>query len=238
MLGHFARLRCAHRAADAALHRPPASVPPPDGRPAARRRGPEGPRRRFADSAAGRVHAESLRLAALVWEVSRHGGEARRHATEVLTSVARLHRRDGGVRSRLEVSDGPTGLELGALREKRDSTCRPVARVAYGGGCVRREHGQGGPRGHRGQRRRRRAPGGGGAVRGWVEPSVADDGTTTYERSPTATAFGHGTACAGIIHSIAPDAEMYSVRCSAAPQRKGPVFAAGVRWAAENGMQW
>jgi GAF domain-containing protein len=46
--------------------------------------------RRFADSAVGLVHAESLRLAAVVWEVSRHGREARRHATEVLTSVARL----------------------------------------------------------------------------------------------------------------------------------------------------
>lgn len=46
--------------------------------------------RRFADNAADRVHAESLRLAALVWEVSRHGDAARRHATEVLTSVSRL----------------------------------------------------------------------------------------------------------------------------------------------------
>jgi GAF domain-containing protein len=46
--------------------------------------------RRFADSAAGRVHAESLRLAALVWEVSRHGDAARRHATDVLSSVSRL----------------------------------------------------------------------------------------------------------------------------------------------------
>jgi GAF domain-containing protein len=46
--------------------------------------------RRFADSAAGRVHADSLRLASLVWEVSRHGGPAQRHATEVLSSVTRL----------------------------------------------------------------------------------------------------------------------------------------------------
>jgi transcriptional regulator with GAF, ATPase, and Fis domain len=46
--------------------------------------------RRFADSAAGRTDAESLRLAALVWEVSRHGSPARRHATEVLTSVSKL----------------------------------------------------------------------------------------------------------------------------------------------------
>jgi|HubBroStandDraft_6_1064221.scaffolds.fasta_scaffold310141_2 GAF domain-containing protein len=46
--------------------------------------------RRFAESAAGRVHADSLRLAALVWEVSRHGAPAQRHATDVLTSVSRL----------------------------------------------------------------------------------------------------------------------------------------------------
>jgi GAF domain-containing protein len=46
--------------------------------------------RRFADAAADRVHAESLRLAALVWEVSHRGDAARRHATEVLTSVLRL----------------------------------------------------------------------------------------------------------------------------------------------------
>ena len=46
--------------------------------------------RQFADSAAGCVHADSLRLAALVWEVSRRGDGPRRHATEVLTSVSRL----------------------------------------------------------------------------------------------------------------------------------------------------
>jgi hypothetical protein len=46
--------------------------------------------RRFADSAAGRVHADSLRLAAQVWEVSRHGDAARRHASDVLTSTSRL----------------------------------------------------------------------------------------------------------------------------------------------------
>jgi GAF domain-containing protein len=46
--------------------------------------------RRFADSAAGTVHAESLRLGALVWEISRHGASSRRHATEVLTSLSRF----------------------------------------------------------------------------------------------------------------------------------------------------
>ena len=74
-------------------------------------------------------------------------------------------------------------------------------------------------------------------VRGWVEPNVADDGTATYRTERHGDAFGHGTACAGIIHRIAPDAEIYSVRVLGPRlSGKGPVFAAGVRWAAENGM--
>ncbi|HKR99206.1 MAG TPA: S8 family serine peptidase [Candidatus Dormibacteraeota bacterium] len=49
--------------------------------------------------------------------------------------------------------------------------------------------------------------------------------------------FGHGTACAGIIRAIAPDCELYSVRVLGARLTgKGPVFAAGIRWAVENGM--
>jgi subtilisin family serine protease len=77
-----------------------------------------------------------------------------------------------------------------------------------------------------------------GAVKGYVEPSVAEDGTTTYREEPHTDAFGHGTACAGIIHAIAPEAEIYSVRVLGPRlSGKGPVFAAGLRWAAENGMQ-
>jgi subtilisin family serine protease len=76
-----------------------------------------------------------------------------------------------------------------------------------------------------------------GAVRGYVEPSVADDGAVGYRTEPHGDAFGHGTACAGIIHRIAPEAEIYSVRVLGPRlSGKGPVFAAGVRWAAENGM--
>jgi len=49
---------------------------------------------------------------------------------------------------------------------------------------------------------------------------------------------GHGTACAGIIHSIAPEAELYSVRVLGRNMGGRAIqFAAGLDWAIENGMQ-
>ena len=49
---------------------------------------------------------------------------------------------------------------------------------------------------------------------------------------------GHGTACAGIIHSIAPEAEIYSVRVLGRNMGGRAIqFAAGLDWAIENGMQ-
>ena len=49
--------------------------------------------------------------------------------------------------------------------------------------------------------------------------------------------FGHGTACAGIIHSLAPKAELYSVRVLGRDLTgKALQFAGGLRWAIENGM--
>lgn len=50
--------------------------------------------------------------------------------------------------------------------------------------------------------------------------------------------FGHGTACAGIIHSLAPEAEIYSVRVIGQDLRgKALQFAGGLRWAIDHGMQ-
>lgn len=49
--------------------------------------------------------------------------------------------------------------------------------------------------------------------------------------------FGHGTACAGIIRRAAPDCRLHSVRVLGERLTgKGLVFAAGLRWAIENGM--
>ena len=49
---------------------------------------------------------------------------------------------------------------------------------------------------------------------------------------------GHGTACAGIIHSLAPQAEIYSVRVLGRNMRGRAIqFAAGLDWAIEHGMQ-
>ncbi|HEX5808664.1 MAG TPA: S8 family serine peptidase [Anaerolineales bacterium] len=48
---------------------------------------------------------------------------------------------------------------------------------------------------------------------------------------------GHGTACAGIIHSIAPEAEIYSVRVLGRNMGGRAIqFAAGLDWAIENDM--
>lgn len=49
--------------------------------------------------------------------------------------------------------------------------------------------------------------------------------------------YGHGTACAGIIRGIAPATEIYSIRVLGKNLRgKSVVFAAGLRWAIEHGM--
>jgi subtilisin family serine protease len=47
---------------------------------------------------------------------------------------------------------------------------------------------------------------------------------------------GHGTACAGIVRSLAPDCEIHSVRVLGAGYTgSGPVLLAGLRWAIEQG---
>jgi subtilisin family serine protease len=54
---------------------------------------------------------------------------------------------------------------------------------------------------------------------------------------PHGDLYGHGTACAGIIRSLAPGVELWSVRVLGERLTgKGWVFAAGLEWCIENGM--
>ncbi len=80
----------------------------------------------------------------------------------------------------------------------------------------------------------------GGMVRGGViveYDARYKTGVRIEEDSPVRDLFGHGTACAGIIHSLAPEAEFYSVRVlGKGLTGKGMQFAGGLRWAIENGM--
>jgi len=73
-------------------------------------------------------------------------------------------------------------------------------------------------------------------VDGYVSVEGPAGGVITEE--PHDDTFGHGTACAGIIRSLAPECELYSVRVLGPYLRgRGPVFARGLQWAIENGMQ-
>ncbi|HUF07278.1 MAG TPA: S8 family serine peptidase [Candidatus Binatia bacterium] len=60
-------------------------------------------------------------------------------------------------------------------------------------------------------------------------PTVIADGSVDM--------FGHGTACGGIILSLAPEVELVSIRVLGADLRgKGTAFAAGLEWAIEQGL--
>ncbi len=63
-----------------------------------------------------------------------------------------------------------------------------------------------------------------------------DDDPLVLDDPEALDVVGHGTACAGIIHAIAPGADIVSVRVLGPDNRgKGIVFAAGLDWAIEQG---
>ena len=75
-----------------------------------------------------------------------------------------------------------------------------------------------------------------GEVAGAVAISVTDEGETVAEPDEEGDLCGHGTACAGIVRSIAPEAEIYSVRVLGAGFRgSGTTLLAGLRWAVDQG---
>jgi subtilisin len=68
-----------------------------------------------------------------------------------------------------------------------------------------------------------------------VEPTAEDP--IVVEDDGAIDVVGHGTACAGIIHSLAPAAELISIRVLGPENRgKGTSFAAGLIWAIEHGV--
>ncbi len=75
----------------------------------------------------------------------------------------------------------------------------------------------------------------GGHLGGYV---VLTDGLLglLHDTEPHGDSYGHGTACAGIIRSVAPGCELYSVKVLGSRLTGGATFAAGLRWAIENGM--
>lgn len=65
-----------------------------------------------------------------------------------------------------------------------------------------------------------------------------DNEEVVRAEGPHEDLFGHGTACAGIIRSIAPDVALWSVRVLGSRLTgKGIVFAAGLRWAISQGAR-
>lgn len=76
----------------------------------------------------------------------------------------------------------------------------------------------------------------GGRVSGYVAISQGEEGLV-FDTAPHEDLYGHGTACAGIIRAFAPDCELYSVRVLGSGLiGRGVIFAAGLRWAIEQGM--
>ncbi|MFN2190490.1 MAG: S8 family serine peptidase [Candidatus Promineifilaceae bacterium] len=81
----------------------------------------------------------------------------------------------------------------------------------------------------------------GGRVRGGVAIEFDEDSENylrTIDEPNPVDLTGHGTACAGIIHSLAPDAELISVRVLGEGGRGAAIqFAGGLGWAVDNDIQ-
>jgi len=72
-------------------------------------------------------------------------------------------------------------------------------------------------------------------VAGAVEFVADDHGSVQRRNGPHADVYGHGTACAGIIHALAPDAMITSVKVLDNSLRgKAAAFYAGLEWAVDH----
>ena len=74
------------------------------------------------------------------------------------------------------------------------------------------------------------------SVKGGVE-ILNSSGEIEFREGDHPDAFGHGTACAGAIHKIAPDAEIYSVKVLGRTLRgRGEAFLSGIKWVIDKGI--
>ena len=75
-----------------------------------------------------------------------------------------------------------------------------------------------------------------GPLDGAVALTKTDDATIDVSDDAEGDLCGHGTACAGIVHALAPDARLFSVRVLGAGFKgSGTVLLEGLRWAVEQG---
>jgi len=76
-----------------------------------------------------------------------------------------------------------------------------------------------------------------GEVERAVVVSVDEDGEATVAEDEEGDLCGHGTACAGIVRSLAPECELTSARVLGAGYTgSGDVLLAGLRWAVAEGF--
>src|SRR5216117_925994 len=76
-----------------------------------------------------------------------------------------------------------------------------------------------------------------GALEGAVALRKTEDGEIVVEDDTEGDLCGHGTACAGIVRSLAPDCDLTSVRVLGAGfTGSGDILLAGLRWAVEQGF--
>jgi subtilisin family serine protease len=75
-----------------------------------------------------------------------------------------------------------------------------------------------------------------GELAGAVVIRLGEEGETIAEPDEEGDLCGHGTACAGVVRSLAPEAELYSVRVLGAGFKgSGRTLLAGLRWAVDQG---
>jgi subtilisin len=76
-----------------------------------------------------------------------------------------------------------------------------------------------------------------GPLEGAVAVFRGEDGEIRVEPDEEGDLCGHGTACAGIVRSLAPDCTLFSVRVLGAGYTgSGAILVAGLRYAIENGF--